>query len=296
MKEVVVVSGKGGTGKTSLSAAFAVLARNAVVADCDVDAADLHLLLEPRVLEEHEFYSGHEAVIRSRDCVACGVCESVCRFDAVRVEPSETGLDVYSVDPLSCEGCGVCVRFCPEEAIDFPERHAGRWMVSETRAGLMVHAHLFPSAENSGKLVSVVRKEAKRIAEREGAGLLVVDGPPGVGCPVISSITGADLVVVVAEPTVSGEHDLKRVLDLANHFRIPARVVVNRWDLNVEATRAVEDLAAQSGAGLLGRVRYDPGVTAAQVERRTVVEVESPAAQDVRAIWERILEALSVPS
>ena len=292
MKEIVVVSGKGGTGKTSLTAAFAVLAQDAVLADCDVDAADLHLVLEPEILEEHEFYSGHEAVIRTEDCTACGLCESLCRYDAIRVSQDERGFDLYSVDPLSCEGCGVCVRFCPVEAIDFRERHVGRWMVSRTRAGTLVHARLFPSAENSGKLVSVVRKKAKELAQAEGRELVLVDGPPGVGCPVISAVTGASLVVVVAEPTVSGRHDLTRVLELARHFRIQAVVAVNRWDLNPEATEGIEAVAREAGARLVGRIRYDRGVTAAQVEGRSVVETDTPAGRDVEEVWSRVLESL----
>ena len=212
MKELVVISGKGGTGKTSLTAAFAVLAGRSVIADCDVDASDLHLVLSPRVVERHEFRSGREAVILQSDCIGCGVCRRWCRFDAVNMGKNDRGETVFSIDPASCEGCGVCVRFCPAQVIDFPQRICGEWMVSETRCGTMVHARLGVAAENSGKLVSTVRGEARRIAEEQGQGLILVDGPPGIGCPVIASLSGASAVLVITEPTVSGEHDLGRVL------------------------------------------------------------------------------------
>ncbi|MGB7629601.1 MAG: ATP-binding protein, partial [Candidatus Deferrimicrobium sp.] len=224
MKELVIISGKGGTGKTSLTASFVVLADRPVIADCDVDAADLHLVLSPRINERHEFRSGHEAVIRQDDCNGCGTCLADCRFDAVRMNGKAAGNATFVIDPVACEGCGVCIRFCPEKAIDFPERPCGEWMISETRCGPMVHARLGVGAENSGKLVSTVRREARRIAEEEHRFLVIVDGPPGIGCPVIASVTGATHVLAVTEPTVSGEHDLERVLSLTRHFSIPAAV------------------------------------------------------------------------
>jgi MinD superfamily P-loop ATPase len=285
VKELVVISGKGGTGKTSLAASFALLADRPVIADCDVDAADLHLLLSPRVNERHEFRSGHEAVIRQADCIGCGACLAYCRFEAVRTNGQGAGEATFSIDPLSCEGCGVCIRFCPVEAIDFPERVCGEWMVSETRCGPMVHARLGVAAENSGKLVSTVRREARRIAEGNGHPFVIVDGPPGIGCPVIASVTGASLVLGVTEPTVSGEHDLERVLALARHFAIPAAVCVNKWDLNVEITERIETKAHQAGARVVGRVRYDPAVTLAQMQERAVVETDSLAGEDIRGIW-----------
>jgi MinD superfamily P-loop ATPase len=284
VKEIVVISGKGGTGKTSLAACFAVLADRPVVADCDVDAADLHMLLSPRVRERHQFWSGRQAVIRQDDCIACGACLADCRFGAVKVTRSPAG-DAYAIDPMSCEGCGVCVRFCPAKAIDFGERLCGEWMVSETRCGPMVHARLGAAAENSGKLVSTVRREARDIAEKAGHSLVIVDGPPGIGCPVIASVTGATNVLAVTEPTVGGEHDLERVLALTKHFGIPTAVCVNKWDLNVEMTERIEEAASRSGARVAGRVRYDRGVTAAQMQERTVVETSYPAAEDVRQVW-----------
>ncbi len=285
MRELVVISGKGGTGKTSLAAAFAVLAERPVIADCDVDAADLHMLLSPHVKERRDFYSGREAVIREGDCSGCGTCAELCRFGAVSAAAGPEGREVFSVDQISCEGCGVCVRFCPEKAIDFPERLCGEWMVSNTRCGPMVHARLGAASENSGKLVSTVRKEARRIAEEGGRSLIIVDGPPGIGCPVIASLTGASLVLVVTEPTVSGEHDLGRVLALAKHFGIPAAVCVNKWDLNPEMTGTIEKMARRAGAAVAGRVRYDAAVTAAQISEKTVIETGAPCAEDVRGVW-----------
>jgi len=280
VKELVVISGKGGTGKTSLAASLAVLADRPVIADCDVDASDLHLVLSPRVKERHEFRSGHNAVIRQDDCTGCGACLAHCRLGAVVQRPA-----AYAVDPIACEGCGVCVRFCTEKAIDFPERLCGEWMISETRCGPMVHARLGVAAENSGKLVSIVRREARRIAESENHPLIIVDGPPGIGCPVIASVTGATLVLAVTEPTVSGEHDLERVLSLTRHFDIPAAVCVNKWDLNAEMTERIEDKTRKAGARIAGRIRYDRAVTLAQMQARAVVETEARCVEDIQRVW-----------
>ena len=288
MKELVVISGKGGTGKTSVAASFVVLAKRAVVADCDVDAADLHLILAPAVRERHEFVSGREAVIRPDDCIGCGLCLEYCRFGAVRSGGEATGKMSFSVDPVSCEGCGVCVRFCPVDAIDFPERLCGEWMVSDTRCGAMVHARLGVAAENSGKLVSTVRREARRIAGERGDPLVIVDGPPGIGCPVIASVTGASSVLVVTEPTVSGEHDLERVLSLTRHFGIPAAVCVNKWDINPAMTERIEAAARREGAHIAGRIRYDRAVTHAQMRMLAVVEIDAPCAGDIRNVWNRL--------
>lgn len=285
IQELVIVSGKGGTGKTSLTASFAVLAASPVLADCDVDAADLHLILAPSVMERHEFRCGNEAVIRPADCARCGRCLEVCRFGAIGLESEGGG---YEVDPVACEGCGVCVRFCPARAIDFPEVLQGEWMVSETRRGPMVHARLGIAAENSGKLVSTVRREARRLAEENGHRLVLVDGPPGIGCPVIASLTGTSMALAVTEPTVSGEHDLERVLKLARHFGIPTAVCVNKWDLNPEMTERIEALAVRSGARIAGRIRYDRGVTLAQTQEKAVVEIDTPSAGDIRLVWEAL--------
>ncbi|MBN2703141.1 MAG: 4Fe-4S binding protein [Pontiellaceae bacterium] len=285
MKELVIISGKGGTGKTSITASFAALAKSAVLADCDVDAADLHLVLEPTTERRESFVSGRAAVIRAADCTQCGLCETLCRFDAIHD---------FRVDEVGCEGCGVCVEFCPVKAIDFPEQTCGEWFISATRSGALVHARMRPGAENSGKLVSLVRQEARKIAERDQSDFILVDGPPGIGCPVIASITGADAVLVVSEPTLSGEHDLERVLQLAQHFKIRAMVCVNKWDVNPTMTERVEALAQSLGARPVGRVPYDAAVTQAQIQGRALVEYsEGCAANAVEGMWETIAEELN---
>ena len=287
MKELVVISGKGGTGKTSLVASFAALAHAAVLADGDVDAADLHLILAPTVRQRTEFRSGHGAAIRAEDCVGCGRCAVVCRFGAIveTFRPAD-GARVFTVDPGACEGCGACVWNCPAHAIDFNERTCGEWFVSETRHGPMVHARLYPGAENSGKLVHLVREQSRKIAKRENLDLVLVDGPPGTGCPVIAAVTGARSILIVTEPTVSGAHDLARVLELATHFRIPAAVCVNKWDLYPDQTERSEADARAAGAIPVGRVRYDTRATAAQRQGLAIVEAgASPLADDIRTVW-----------
>ena len=281
--ELVVISGKGGTGKTSLVASFAVLDPELLVADCDVDAADLHLVLEPETVERHEFRSGHEAVVRSDDCDGCSLCSALCRFGAVDFDGFTA-----EIDPFACEGCGLCAELCPIRAIDFVERRCGEWYVSTNPHGGMVHARLDIGAENSGKLVSTVRDQARRIAADAGNRAILVDGPPGVGCPVIASITGAAGVLVVTEPTVSGAHDMERVLELADHFDATAAVCVNRWDLNPETADRIEAQARRRGASLVGRVRYDRDVTRAQLRGRPVIDLGGGAADDIRAVWTRV--------
>jgi MinD superfamily P-loop ATPase len=285
VRELVVVSGKGGTGKTSVVASFAALAGGAVLADCDVDASDLPLVLTPDVRRTDVFRSGNEALIRPADCNGCGECLTLCRFGAVRKRISASGNLEFSIDPLACEGCGVCVWFCPSRAIDFPERTCGEWYVSTTRFGPMVHARLGIAAENSGKLVTLVRREARRIAEETGSDWLLVDGPPGIGCPVIASITGASQVLIVTEPTLSGRHDMERVVSLCRHFGIPVHVSVNKWDLNPSQADDIEHIAVSTGAGIAGRVRYDRAFTEAQMQLRTVVEEGGGAAEDIRKLW-----------
>lgn len=288
MKELVIISGKGGTGKTSVTASFAALAKNAVLADCDVDAADLHLILNPKICNRHDFYSGHEAVIREADCIACGLCQTLCRFDAIQ----ESGGN-FRIDSASCEGCGVCAAFCPAKAIDFLDRLCGEWFVSDTRFGTMIHARLGIGAENSGKLVSTVRGQAKQFAQAIQADWILVDGPPGTGCPVIASITGADTVLAVTEPTLSGKHDLLRVLELARHFKIPAFICINKWDINPEMTGKIEAAATEAGAAVLGRIPYDKSITTAQINGQSVVELNNGAAsQSIQAIWEKLCQTL----
>jgi MinD superfamily P-loop ATPase len=288
MKELVVISGKGGTGKTSVTASFAVLANRPVIVDCDVDAADLHLLLSPQIREQHEFISGHHAAIRQEDCNGCGVCQAYCRFDAVRKDGNSPDKNIYCIDSTACEGCGVCVHFCPKQAIDFPQRSCGVWMISKTRCGPMVHARLGIAAENSGKLVTTLRREASSIAEKQDRSLILVDGPPGIGCPVIASMTGASMALIVTEPTLSGEHDLQRILSLARHFKLPAAICVNKWDINVEMTERIENKACEMGAQIAGRIRYDSSITRAQMQEQTVVETTAPCVQDIKNLWDHL--------
>lgn len=291
MKELVIISGKGGTGKTSVAASFAALASNVVVADCDVDAADLHLVLEPQILKRHDFSGGFNATVRTALCSGCGTCLQLCRFGAVNLERG-----CAQIDPIACEGCGVCSHFCPEEAIDFSPAINGQWFLSATSQGPMVHARLGIAQENSGKLVSLIRKQAKQIAANEDRNLIIIDGSPGTGCPVIASLTGADQLLAVTEPTMSGRHDLKRVADLAAHFGSPLAVCINKWDLNPDLTRLIENDARQRNLPVVGRIRYDRAVTDAQIHRRTVVEhATSGAATDIKKLWQMVSALLSTP-
>jgi MinD superfamily P-loop ATPase len=288
MREIVIISGKGGTGKTSLTAAFAALAKNSVLCDADVDAADLHLLMQPEIRQQTDFMGGGVAVINPDLCAGCGTCMELCRFGAIN--------DRFVVDAIRCEGCGVCVDFCPEKAIDFPTKRCGEWYISDTRFGPMVHARLGIAEENSGKLVSLIRKEVRRLAEERGADLVITDGPPGIGCPVIASIGGATALVIVVEPTVSGIHDMERVVELAAHFRVPGMVCVNKWDLNPEMTEAIEQLAIKHHVAVLGRVSFDPAFTRSMVEGKTLFEYGEPTAtqQQVRDIWAKIISSPSM--
>lgn len=290
MKEIVIISGKGGTGKTSLAASFASLAAGkAVFADCDVDAADLHLILKPEVRQRSDFRSGHEAVIRQEECVRCGACLSYCRFGAIKHDGKGAGEAVFTVDPFSCEGCGVCMHFCLVRAIDFPESYCGEWFISETRFGPMVHAKLGIAKENSGKLVTLVRNKAKHIAEERGLDYIIIDGSPGIGCPVIASITASDLALIVTEPTVSGEHDLRRIARLTKQLGVPAMVCMNKWDINPEISEAIQYFAESGGLLFAGTVRYDRAATDAQREEMTIIEFGKTAlGEDIRNIWEKI--------
>jgi MinD superfamily P-loop ATPase len=288
MREIVIISGKGGTGKTSLTAAFAALAKNSVLCDADVDAADLHLLMQPEVRQRTDFMGGGIATINPDLCTGCGTCLDLCRFGAIT--------DRFEVDAIRCEGCGVCVDFCPAKAIDFPPQRCGEWYISETRFGAMVHARLGIAEENSGKLVSLIRKEVRQLAEERGADLIITDGPPGIGCPVIASIGGATALVIVVEPTVSGIHDMERVVDLAAHFRVPGMVCVNKWDLNPEMTEAIEQLAIKHNVTVLGRVPFDPAFTRSMVQGKTLFEYgeSSETQQMVRDVWAKIINSPSM--
>ena len=298
MKELVVISGKGGTGKTSIVASFAALARGAVLADCDVDAADLHLVLAPEIERTEAFKGGKKARIRPELCKGCGMCLKLCRFGAVvsRKSRSDAEPQTYCIDPISCEGCGVCAEFCPSDAIELEEVVNGEWYLSRTRFGPMLHAKLGIAEENSGKLVTTVRGQARKVAEQEGIGLIIADGPPGIGCPVIASIGGSDLVLIVTEPTLSGLHDLERVRALARHFEVPAVVCINKYDLNPEVTTEIATRAAALDAPVVGKIRYDPAVTKAQIASASVIEYTTgPVSHDIRALWQKVAAALGQP-
>ena len=286
MQELVIISGKGGTGKTSLTAAFAALAQPVALADCDVDAADLHLMLRPRIRQREEFRSGATAVIHPERCTQCGACRAACRFDAIDA--------AFVVDPLACEGCRVCLYACPVQAVTMEENVCGEWFVSDTDYGAMAHAALGVAAENSGKLVATVRQQAKRIAAEEGRDLILIDGSPGIGCPVISSIAGASLVCVVTEPTLSGLHDLRRVIDLTAHFNIPATVCVNKADINPEMTAQIAAYCAERALPVAGTLPYDPLITEAVIRQRPVTELAPDAAISrlIQQMWERLEQQL----
>jgi MinD superfamily P-loop ATPase len=290
MKEIVVLSGKGGTGKTSVLAALAHLAargQQLVLADADVDAANLGLVLAPEGLAEHQFVGGKLATIAADLCTGCGACLEACRFAAIR--PTAKRVDGslrYSVDPLACEGCAACFYRCPANAVALREQVAGRWFVANTRFGTLVHAHLFAGQENSGKLVMLVKQQARELARRQGADYLLVDGPPGIGCPVIAACSGADLALLVAEPTVAGIHDLERILATTEHFRVRALVCINKSDLNSARSREIERFCADRGVEVVGRVPFDSAVTAAMVQGLTIGEWagHGPPAADGRGV------------
>ena len=295
MKELVVISGKGGTGKTSIVAAFAALANNAVLADCDVDAADLHLVLNPTVKQTTDFSGGKQASIIAEKCIGCRKCQDLCKFDAIKLDGPANDLvaKTYRVDPISCEGCKVCVEFCPVDAIEFNDQINGQWFISETRFGTMVHANLGIAEENSGKLVSLIRRETKQIAEEQKKDLVIVDGSPGIGCPVIASITGADLVLIVTEPTLSGKHDLERVAELAAGFGMPVLVAINKFDLNPDMAEQIEQDARKRNIKVVGKIRYDKAFTKAQIAKQSIVEYTSGAVtEDIKALWRNVTYAL----
>ncbi len=284
MKQLTIISGKGGTGKTTITAAFAHLSENGVLADSDVDAADLHLVLEPEIKQQKAYSGGSVAFIDKEKCTQCGVCVEKCRFDAIRD---------FVVDPISCEGCSFCTYVCPENAIMMKEQISGNWFVSSTREGSMVHAKLGIAEDNSGKLVSVVRQKAKEIAEKNKKDMVIIDGPPGIGCPVIASITGADMILVVTEPTLSGLHDMERVLDTAKHFSIPALVCVNKYDINVENTEKIEEKCKERKVQVVGHLPYDKSVTAAMIRKKSVAEYDcGEVSREVNKMWDKVTGVL----
>lgn len=293
MKEIVIISGKGGTGKTSITASFAALANGkAVFADCDVDAADLHLIMKPAIIERNGFKSGHTATVMQKVCIRCGKCIQYCRFGAVHKNPLNLQ---YTIDPVACEGCGVCVRFCPVKAIEFTEEICGEWFISDTRFGKLVHAKLGIAAENSGKLVTLVRNEAKKLAQNQGAEFVIIDGSPGIGCPVIASLTAADLALIVTEPTVSGDHDLRRIVKLTRQLGVETMICVNKWDINPAATEKIINFAISQTIEVTGTIRYDKAFSDAQRLQKAIPEYSSKDVyMDVCQIWNVVKAKLLV--
>jgi len=286
MKRILFLSGKGGTGKTSLAGAFAVLAKEKVLVDCDVDAANLHLLLAPEIVSEGEFEGSKEAVKDATACTSCGKCREVCRFAAIDED--------LAIDPYLCEGCGACAYVCPADAITLSPRESGHWFTATTRLGPLASAELYPGEETSGKLVMLVKQKADGLGRQAKAERLVIDGAPGIGCPVIASASGVNAVILVTEPSLSGLHDLKRILGVVRHFRIPAYLVINKADLSEEISKTIEAFAQEQDLLLLGRIPYDGKVTERMVVGESAVEdAESPAGAAMQEVFARFTEALA---
>jgi len=287
VRQIVILSGKGGTGKTTVTAALAHLASqeaSIVLADADVDAANLELVLSPQIQEESEFAGGGVAVINAELCTACDICAEVCRFEAII-----PGDEAYAVDEIGCEGCAACFYQCPVEAIEMQERLDGRWFRSQTRYGPLFHAHLFAARENSGKLVTLVKSQARLLATEKNADYLLVDGPPGIGCPVIAAISGADLTLLVTEPTVAGAHDLERIVGMARHFGVRAMVCINKYDLNPAKTEEIVSWCVERGVPVVGRIPFDQEVTRAMVQGKPITEhSDGPVVKELRRIWDRL--------
>ena len=297
MKQIVILSGKGGTGKTTVASTIAHLASREfkiTMADADVDAANLELVLSPKMLESHEFIGEKVAVIDQQNCLGCGACEAACRFGAIVPNGGEFRTDPFAIDPGACEGCAACLYRCPTAAIRMDDRIAGRWFVSETRFGPLVHAHLFAGQENSGKLVAVVKQRARDLAIEQRSDYMIVDGPPGIGCAVIAASSGADLALLVVEPTMAGVHDLKRVLATTRHFRIPAAVIVNKWDLNPTRAEEIDRFCESQAVHVIGRLPFDTAATKAMVAGRVITE--QPAgrlAQRLERAWRRLFSEVN---
>lgn len=273
MQEVVILSGKGGTGKTTIVGALAALWQNVILVDCDVDAANLHLITRPVIRDRHIFRASRRAVINAEDCTACGLCLDYCRFEAIKTNGdwplSPSG---FRIDPLGCEGCGLCARICPDQAIEMQMFDTGEWYLSETPFGPLVHGRLAPAQGNSGMLVTLLRNQAAEIATGGEFSLTLVDGPPGISCPTIASLTGSSYALLVTEPSLSAFHDLRRLIELITHFRVPAGVLINKYDINEQITTEIEDYARSHGLAVLGRLAYDRDVSRAQLQKRTIYE------------------------
>jgi len=281
-KELVIISGKGGTGKTSIVSSFATLAENKIMVDCDVDAADLHLILKPEIIKTTKFFSGKKAEIIKEKCIQCGRCIEVCRFEAISGD--------FVINEIACEGCGSCFYQCPAEAIKFEKTKSGDWFESNTRFGKLIHARLGIAEENSGKLVSEIRNYARLLAHREGQDLIIVDGSPGIGCPVIASISGASLVVIVTEPTLSGLHDAQRVLELTKHFNIPACMCINKFDINLDMTKNIEEFCKKENIEVVGKISYSKDFTSAMIKEKSVIEFspDSEISAKIKEMWKNL--------
>jgi len=289
MKQILVISGKGGTGKTVITASFASLAKNKVMADCDVDAADLHLLLHPEIKEKHNFEGGKTAVIDEAKCIGCGKCQEVCRFEAVKNKG-----DKFKIDSLACEGCGACTLICPVDVITLKAENVGYWFISETKYGPLIHAKLGIAQENSGRLVSLVREKSMDIALEKGVDYVIIDGPPGIGCPVIASLSGIDLALIVIEPTLSGMHDAQRVINVAKHFGIKTAVCINKNDLNLKNSETIKKDCLKSGILVIGEIPFDKIVPESLVQEKPIVEYKDcPVSSEINKMWNKITEILN---
>ncbi len=293
MKQIVVISGKGGTGKTTIAASFAALSNAKVIADCDVDAPDLHLLLKPKVKQTFDFKSGKKAFINEEECINCGECVEVCRFEAIEKIIENDVINKMIIDPISCEGCGVCFHICPVDAIEMRENLTGELFISESKYGTLIHAKLNVAEENSGKLVSMVRNYAKHMAEKEKKNLIIIDGPPGISCPIIASITGVDLALIVTEPTLSAMHDLDRVYKVAKHFKVRSIVCINKYDLNLENTEKIKNYCKDNNIDIAGNISFEPIVTEALVNGIPVVEyVDNKVSNEIRDLYNKTISLL----
>ncbi|MGQ9477270.1 MAG: nucleotide-binding protein [Candidatus Bipolaricaulia bacterium] len=288
MKQLVVISGKGGTGKTTIVAALATLAQDKVLADCDVDAADLHLLMAPKIEKSEGFEGSKLAILSDEKCIKCGACRKSCRFDAVSEAEGQ-----FTINPFRCEGCGVCAFVCPAGAIELKPRLSGYVYIAATRFGPLVYGQLEPGEGTSGKLVSLVKRRATELAQLKGAELIIVDGAPGIGCPVIASLSGATAALIVTEPTLSGIHDMERVLGLARHFRTKALICINKFDLNEEMTRRIEVFAQGEGIEVVGKIPYDDIATEAMAHRQSLIEYsDGPVSREIKGMWARLASGL----
>lgn len=285
MKQITIISGKGGTGKTCITAALASVTENAVIADCDVDAADLFLILKPQILFENKYLGGKTAVIDYSKCTNCGICEDLCRFDAINTIENR-----ITISEFSCDGCELCKRACPEDAISMIQSDSSRWFISDSRFGPLVYARLGIAEDNSGKLVSIVREEAKKIAKAKNRDFVIIDGPPGIGCPVIASITGVDIAIIVTEPTQSGLHDLKRVVELVNNFNIKPLIILNKFDLNKVMTEVIEKYCKKNDIEIIAWIPFNRIFVNAMVNQQTIVEYNkfSELSNIIQSIWNKI--------